>query len=172
MPPSLRLMRTVTNRLSLSPGQITTTTITITPLSSHHHHSPPWTAHPSSPSSSSPFPTIHYLSFSTTRTSLKKGNNSSPKNKKSTPPPASSSSAHAPDNKAQANRDRDVDPYDFSELESKITHQIDWLRESLQKLRGGGRLSAEMVEGLLVEVKSEDGGSGGGGRERRGRGSG
>jgi ribosome recycling factor len=86
-------------------------------------------------------------SFSTTSPHPRKG---ASKSKELLP---SSNSAHIPDNKAQANRDRAIDPYDFSELEIKIKHQVDWLRESLQKLRSGGRLSPDTIEGLSVELK-------------------
>lgn len=97
--------------------------------------------------------------FSTTSHHCKKG---APKAKK---PVSTSNTEHIPDNKAQTKRDRDIDPYDFSDLEAKIKHQADWLRESLQKLRTGGRLSAETIEGLQVEIKHGLGGEGGQGKK-------
>lgn len=97
--------------------------------------------------------------FSTTSAYLKKG---ASKAKKITP---TSSTNHIPDNKAQSNRDREIDPYDFSDLEAKIKHQVDWLRESLQKLRSGGRLSPETIEGLQVDIKHGLGGEVGQGKK-------
>lgn len=97
--------------------------------------------------------------FSTTSHRLKKG---APKARKSV---STSNTEHIPNNKAQTNRDREIDPYDFSDLEAKIKHQADWLRESLQKLRTGGRLSAETIEGLQVEIKHGPGGEGGQGKK-------
>lgn len=105
------------------------------PSSSHH---------PSLNASISPIPS---LAFSTTVHRFKKA---VPKAQKSH---ASANSAHIPDNKAQANRGGTIDPYDFSELDSKIKQQVDWLRDSLQKLRSGGRVSPETIEGLQVELK-------------------
>lgn len=99
-------------------------------------------------------------SFSTTPQPFKKG---APKAKNLLP--NSSSTAHIPDNKAQANRDREIDPYDFSDLEAKITQQLDWLKDSLQKLRSGGRLSPETIEGFHVEIKHGLGGEGGQGKK-------
>ncbi len=97
--------------------------------------------------------------FSTTSHHFKKG---AVKAKKSV---STSNTEHIPNNKAQTNRDREIDPYDFSELEAKIKHQADWFRESLQKLRAGGRLSAETVEGLQVEIKHGLGGEAGQGKK-------
>lgn len=97
--------------------------------------------------------------FSATSYHLKKG---APKAKKNLP---TSSTKHIPDNKAQTNRDREVDPYDFSDLEAKIKHQLDWLRETLQKLRSGGRLSPETIEGFQVDIKHGLGGEGGQGKK-------
>lgn len=87
------------------------------------------------------------VSFSTTSFHLKKG---APKAKKITP---TSSLDQIPDNTAQSKRDREVDPYDFSDLEAKINKQVDWLRESLRKHQSGGRLSTETIEGFQVELK-------------------
>ena len=100
-----------------------------------------------------------YSFFSTTSHHLKKG---APKARKSV---STSNTEHIPDNKAQTNRDREIDPYDFSDLEAKIKHQADWLRESLQKLRTGGRLSAQTIEGLQVEIKHGLGGEEGQGKK-------
>ncbi|ERF71027.1 hypothetical protein EPUS_03307 [Endocarpon pusillum Z07020] len=111
----------------------------ITPLSSPLITSAP-ISHPHVPPSSCSL-------FSTTSHHLKKG---ASKARKSI---SASNTEHIPDNKAQTNRDREIDPYDFSDLEAKIKHQADWLRDSLQKLRTGGRLSAETIEGLQVEIK-------------------
>ncbi len=104
-------------------------------------------------------PSSPSASFSTTSYHYKKG---APKAKKSV---STSNTQHIPDNKAQTNRDREIDPYDFSDLEAKIKHQADWLRESLQKLRTGGRLSAETIESLHVEIKHGLGGEGGQGKK-------
>jgi hypothetical protein len=98
-------------------------------------------------------------SFSTTSSYLKKG---ASKARRTTP---TSSTDHIPDNKAQRNRDRDIDPFDFSELEANIKHQIDRLRVDLQKLRSGGRLSPETIEGFQVEIKHGLAGEGGQGKK-------
>jgi ribosome recycling factor len=105
------------------------------------------------------YPSCAAASFSTTSCRFKKG---APKAKKTVP---TSSAEHIPDNKAQANRDREIDPYNFSDLESKIKHQLDWLRDALQKLRSGGRLSPETIEGFQVEIKHGLGGEGGQGKK-------
>ena len=67
--------------------------------------------------------------------------------------------------KAQANRGGDIDPHDFSDLEGKIKDQLDWLRESLQKLRSGGRLSPETIEKFQVEIKHDPVREGGRGKK-------
>lgn len=96
--------------------------------------------------------------FSTSRTWAKKGGAKAQK------VVSHSNTDHIPDNKAQSNRDRDIDPYDFSELEAKIRSQVSWLRESLQKLRSGGRLSPDTIEALPVEIKHGLGGGVSGGQ--------
>lgn len=77
----------------------------------------------------------------------------------------------------------EIDPDDFADLEAKLQHQVDWLRERLGKLirsgsGSGGRLGAETIEDLYVQVKKkkpQHGGgrsSGGGGGEGEGKGEG
>jgi hypothetical protein len=44
------------------------------------------------------------------------------------------------------------DPYDFSELEGSIQKALDRLRNTLAKLRGGGRFNPEVLEALRVTL--------------------
>ena len=45
------------------------------------------------------------------------------------------------------------DPYDFSALDADINAAIERLRESLSKLRSGGRFNPETLENLRVQVE-------------------
>lgn len=158
MPPHLPLARfTISSKLSCScraafpssTGPIAQLPTAVS-CSGHYLYTSTTTSH-SHPSSA--------VSFSTNPFHLKKG---APKAKKTISSP---SAEHNPNNKAQTNRDRQIDPYDFSDLEAKIKVQLDWLREGLQKLRSGGRLSTETIEGFQVELKHGLGGEGGQGKK-------
>lgn len=61
-----------------------------------------------------------------------------------------------PDNAAQHNRGREIDPYDFSELESKIQKALSRLADALaRETRNAGRsVSVETMEALPVEIKT------------------
>jgi ribosome recycling factor len=43
------------------------------------------------------------------------------------------------------------DPFDFSNLESEISNSIERLKNSLSKLRAGGRFNPETLENLRVQ---------------------
>lgn len=59
---------------------------------------------------------------------------------------------HIPDNKATRNRDAEIDPYDFSELNAGIAKAVARLKDALVKTRDAGRVTPEMIEGLPVEI--------------------
>lgn len=59
---------------------------------------------------------------------------------------------HVPDNKATANKDAEVDPYDHSELEAGIASAVARLKDALTKTRDAGRVTPDMVESLQVEL--------------------
>ena len=58
-----------------------------------------------------------------------------------------------PDNKAQINREREIDPYDYTTLRSAIDIAIDRFKDALHKTRNGGRVSLDQIEALPVEFK-------------------
>jgi ribosome recycling factor len=80
--------------------------------------------------------------FSTTPTPLKKKD----KGKKA------SDDTPVPDNKAQRNRDAEIDPYDYSTLQAGIDKAIERLKDALSKTRNAGRVSSENIEDLRVEL--------------------
>ena len=57
-----------------------------------------------------------------------------------------------PDNEAERGRNAELDPYDYSELESGITKAIEKLKEALTKTRSAGRISPEIIENLPVQL--------------------
>ncbi|OCT49196.1 ribosome recycling factor domain-containing protein [Cladophialophora carrionii] len=75
---------------------------------------------------------------------------------------------HIPDNKATRNRDAEIDPYDFSELEAAIAKAVTRLKDALVKTKDAGRVTPEMIEQLSVEVnvKGADTGRGSAHKEK------
>ena len=67
-----------------------------------------------------------------------------------------------PDNKAQTDRERDIDPYDYTALQAAIDKAIERFKDALQKTRNGGRVSIEQIEALPVDFKIGKGASDGG----------
>ena len=67
-----------------------------------------------------------------------------------------------PDNASEKSRRSEVDPYDYSVLESGISKAIERLKEALTKTRSAGRISPETIENLPVEIniKRDPGASG------------
>ena len=61
-----------------------------------------------------------------------------------------------PDNVAQKNRNDEIDPYDFTELQAEIDKALDRFKDALQKVKGAGRLTPEIVEALPVMIKEKD----------------
>ena len=59
---------------------------------------------------------------------------------------------HIPNNKATANRDAELDPYDYSVLQADIDKAIARLKDALTKTRDAGRVSTSMIEELPVEL--------------------
>ena len=70
--------------------------------------------------------------------------------------------APVPDNAAEKARKSEIDPYDYTELESGISKAIARLKEALMKTRSAGRISPEMIENLPVQmnIKGDPGASG------------
>jgi ribosome recycling factor len=90
--------------------------------------------------------------FSNTLAPQKKSS-SNPKSACKTPTIDSPSvDRHVPDNAATRNRDAEPDPYDHSALQSGIDKAIARLQVALTKTRDAGRVSAEMLEALPVEL--------------------
>ena len=58
-----------------------------------------------------------------------------------------------PDNKAQRNREAEIDPYDYSILQAGIDKAIERLKDALSKTRNAGRVSSEIIEDLRVELE-------------------
>ncbi|OAL33994.1 hypothetical protein AYO20_06642 [Fonsecaea nubica] len=92
--------------------------------------------------------------LSTSTSLLKKSSGSSKSSRKS--PSVDSlrhkDDVHIPDNKATRNRDSEIDPYDFSELEAAIAKAVARLKEALVKTKDAGRVTPEMIEALPVEI--------------------
>jgi hypothetical protein len=67
-----------------------------------------------------------------------------------------------PDNASERGRRSEIDPYDYTELESGISKAIERLKEALTKTRSAGRISPETIENLPVQlnIKHESGASG------------
>jgi len=57
-----------------------------------------------------------------------------------------------PDNAATRERDKEIDPYDFTDLNAAISKAIARLKDSLTRTRDAGRITPEMLEHLPVEV--------------------
>ncbi|KIY03578.1 uncharacterized protein Z520_00269 [Fonsecaea multimorphosa CBS 102226] len=97
---------------------------------------------------------LNSRTFSTSTPFLKKSSSSSKSARKS---PSLDSlthkdAVHIPDNKATRNRDSEIDPYDFSELEAGIAKAVTRLKEALVKTKDAGRVTPEMIEALPVEI--------------------
>ena len=100
--------------------------------------------------------------FSTTPLALKKSS-ANKKSARKTPEVSSPDVArHVPDNKATASRDAEIDPYDFSTLQADIDRALARLRDALTKTRDAGRVSAQMIEELPVEINVKGGSTSGG----------
>ncbi len=57
-----------------------------------------------------------------------------------------------PENAAERGRNKELDPYDYSELESGISKAVERLKEALTKTRSAGRISPEIIETLPVPL--------------------
>lgn len=90
--------------------------------------------------------------LTTTRPLQKKSSSSSKSSRKSPKVGSPSVSEHIPDNHATVNRDRDVDPYDYSELNAGIASALARLKDSLAKTRDAGRVTSSMLEALPVDL--------------------
>lgn len=60
--------------------------------------------------------------------------------------------APIPDNKAQRIRDAEIDPYDYSTLQSGIDRALMRLKDALSQTRNAGRVSSTTIEDLRVEL--------------------
>ncbi|KAK5195501.1 ribosome-recycling factor [Exophiala xenobiotica] len=101
----------------------------------------------------SPAPAVRQMS--TTSPLLKKSSASSKSSRKSpdvTSTKNNRDGAHIPDNAATRNRDREIDPYDFTELNAGIAKAVARLKDALVKTRDAGRITPEMVESFPVEL--------------------
>jgi hypothetical protein len=93
--------------------------------------------------------------MSTTSPLLKKSSASSKSSRKSpdvTSTKNNRDGAHIPDNAATRNRDREIDPYNFTELNAGIAKAVARLKDALVKTRDAGRITPEMVESFPVEL--------------------
>lgn len=90
--------------------------------------------------------------LSTSPILYKKSSASSKSSKKSPKINSSDVDEHVPDNKATRNRDEDIDPYDYTELQVGIDAAIARLKDALSKTRDAGRVTPEMLEALPVEL--------------------
>ena len=97
--------------------------------------------------------------FTTSRVLQKKSSASKKSARHSPEINGSKQSEHVPNNKATVNRDKEVDPYDYSELEAGIAKAIARLKDALAKTRDAGRVSAGMIESLPVELNVKGGGA-------------
>lgn len=80
----------------------------------------------------------------------KKSSASSKSSKKSSKITSPDADEHIPDNKATRNRDAEIDPYDYSELQAGIDAAVARLKDALTKTRDAGRVTPQMLESLLV----------------------
>jgi hypothetical protein len=101
------------------------------------------------------FPAPAVRQMSTTSPLLKKSSASSKSSRKSPEVTSSKNNRdgpHIPDNAATRNRDREIDPYDFTELNAGIAKAVARLKDALVKTRDAGRITPEMVESFPVEL--------------------
>lgn len=90
--------------------------------------------------------------LSTSPSLYKKTSASSKSSKKSPNVKSPDVDEHIPNNKATRNRDDEIDPYDFTELQAGIDNAIARLKDALTKTRDAGRVTPEMLEALPVEL--------------------
>ncbi|KIV95483.1 hypothetical protein PV10_03135 [Exophiala mesophila] len=91
--------------------------------------------------------------FSTSSAFQKKSSASS-KSARSSPEVGSpkNKSAHIPDNAATRNKDAEVDPYDFTDLNEGLATAMARLKDALTKTRDAGRVTPENLGQLPVEI--------------------
>ena len=78
--------------------------------------------------------------------------------------------APLPDNASEKGRRSEIDPYDYSELESGILKAIVRLKDALTKTRSAGRISSEIIENLPLQLNiKRDPGMSGKDHKERGR---
>lgn len=94
----------------------------------------------------------HTRQFSSSSIQSKKSSASSKSSKKSPKIGPPDVDEHVPDNKATKNRDAEIDPYDYSQLEAGITEAVARLKDALAKTKDAGRVTPEMLEGLPVSL--------------------
>lgn len=97
-------------------------------------------------------PLANTRALSTSPAWYKKSSASSKSSKKSPNIKSPDVDEHIPDNKATKNRDAEIDPYDYSELQTGIDTAIARLKDALTKTRDAGRVTPEMLESLPVEL--------------------
>lgn len=92
--------------------------------------------------------------YTTTSTLYKKSSSSSKSSRKSPSVDTlrHTNDTHIPDNAATRNRDSEIDPYDFSELNAGIAKAVARLKDALIKTKDAGRVTPEMIEQLPVEL--------------------
>ncbi|KIX01468.1 uncharacterized protein Z518_09194 [Rhinocladiella mackenziei CBS 650.93] len=95
----------------------------------------------------------HLHAFSTTSPLGKKSSSSSKSSRKS-PEVASpkDKETRIPDHAATHGKDKEIDPYDFTDLNAGIAKAIARLKDALVKTRDAGRITPEMIEALPVEI--------------------
>lgn len=93
-----------------------------------------------------------YRSFSITPAHYKKSSASKKSTRKSPAVRSPDVDEHVPDNKATKDRDAEVDPYDYSDLDAGIASAVAKLRDAIAKTRDAGRVTPDMLEALPVEL--------------------
>lgn len=112
--------------------------------------------------------------FSSTPTRPKKSSASTKSARKTPDIPITKPARSIPDNAKTAAKDASIDPYDYTDLEAAIAKAVARLQEALTKTRDAGRVSAQMIEDLPVDLGvkgsgSSSGGSGGGAQKDKDR---
>ncbi|KIW38550.1 uncharacterized protein PV06_09506 [Exophiala oligosperma] len=90
--------------------------------------------------------------FATSSALLKKSSSSSKSSRKSPEVSPPKVNTHVPDNAATKNRDGEVDPYDFTDLNAGIANAVARLKDALVRTRDAGRVTPDMIESLPVEL--------------------
>lgn len=101
---------------------------------------------------------------------LQKKSSASSKSARSSPEVDSpkNKSVHIPDNAATRNKDAEVDPYDFTDLNEGLATAVARLKDALTKTRDAGRVTPEIIGQFPVEhnIKGKEAHGGSAHKER------